>query len=110
MMSVPVEYSMNLTGLDFGGRKQLNLSLMPGETAMVYVDQEDLDRLLSKPTKATATDCFCRQIEYWFNAGTEDFRERSYWDLVDEFPKIEKIAERHRITYFWEGPGPRRKL
>jgi hypothetical protein len=28
-----------------------------------YVDQDDLEKLLESPTKATAKDCLCRQIE-----------------------------------------------
>lgn len=30
-----------------------------------YVDSEDLEELLKKPTKATAKNCLNRQIDYW---------------------------------------------
>lgn len=36
-----------------------------------YVDQDDLDRLLKKPTEATARDCYADQIRYWFQRGPE---------------------------------------
>lgn len=46
---------------------------MNGEAADMtgsYVDQNDLAKLLRSPTKATAKQCLCAQIEYWFQVGT----------------------------------------
>lgn len=63
-----------------------------------YVDQEDLDKLLKSPTKETAADCLCRQIEYWFQVGTETKGSSKYW--MDNEPQVREIAERHNITYF----------
>ena len=63
-----------------------------------YVDSEDLDRLLKNPSKATAKQCLSKQIDYWFDAGIEPSTEhkgKTIFDLVEEFPKIEEIAERH---------------
>ena len=36
-----------------------------------YVFQEDLRKLLEKPTKACARQCYIRQIVYWFQAGPD---------------------------------------
>ncbi len=67
-----------------------------------YVDQEDLGTLLKKPTKATAKDCYCNQISYWFSNGIETHRRerggRSYGDLVLEYPELREIEDRHSIT------------
>lgn len=63
-----------------------------------YVDQEDLDRLLKNPRKATAKSCLSRQIDYWFSSGIEHCTEhagKSIYDLIEEFPKIEELAEKH---------------
>lgn len=68
-----------------------------------YVDQEDLDKLLHSPTKATAAHCLCRQIEYWFDTGpdTSDLLFGSYHDLVEQYPGIPAIMERHAIYDTW---------
>ena len=61
-----------------------------------YVDQEDLARMLRKPTKNTARKCLCNQIQHWFSAGTDD-------DLfiVDDAialdSRLMEIADRHGI-------------
>lgn len=34
-----------------------------------YEDQNDLRRMLEKPTKATARACYVDQIVYWFSVG-----------------------------------------
>lgn len=63
-----------------------------------YVDSQDLDVLLKSPSKATAKNCLSRQIDYWFQAGIQYSKEhkgKSIYDLVEEFPKINDIAERH---------------
>ncbi|PSV00524.1 hypothetical protein [Photobacterium kishitanii] len=65
-----------------------------------YVDSEDLDLLLKKPSKATAKGCLVRQISYWFSAGIEysdKHSGKSVFDLIEEYPKIISIAERHNI-------------
>ena len=56
-----------------------------------YVDSEDLDTLLKSPSKKTAERICWRQIDYWFQVGTEDGQSAS--DLVDEFPRIRVIAD-----------------
>mgnify|MGYP003647414122 FL=1 len=63
-----------------------------------YVDSHDLDRLLEKPNKATAKSCMRCQIDYWFDSGLEynhEHKRKSVYDLLEEFPRIEEIAERH---------------
>lgn len=63
-----------------------------------YVESNDLDALLRKPTKGTAKDCLNRQIAYWFRTGIafdSDYAGKSIDDLIAEFPLIEEIAERH---------------
>ena len=63
-----------------------------------YVDSQDLDVLLESPSKATAKGCLSRQIDYWFQSGIEysnEHKGKSIYDLVEEFPKINDIAERH---------------
>jgi len=68
-----------------------------------YVDQDDLAKLLLSPTKATAKKCLCDQIEYWFQAGTEQAGTeiiRSSRSIMEGDPHVREIAERHGITYF----------
>lgn len=64
-----------------------------------YVDSEDLDRMLKTPTRKMAERCLSSQITYWFQVGTEDGCGDCCGmmpiDLVDEFPEIIEIAERH---------------
>ncbi|HJV53066.1 MAG TPA: hypothetical protein VJ652_16485 [Noviherbaspirillum sp.] len=62
-----------------------------------YVDQDDLKRLLRSPTKATARDCLCGQIDYWFQKGP-DLSRRDHTDwrtLLDEHPRLAVIAKRY---------------
>lgn len=60
-----------------------------------YVDQDDLEKLLRSPTKATARQCLCNQIDYWFQTGP-DFRGEGRRDLIDwKDPTICEIAKRH---------------
>ena len=63
-----------------------------------YVDSDDLDRLIKKPSKSTAKQCMKGQIDYWFNAGLEyqiEHDRKGIYDLMEEFPRIEEIAKRH---------------
>ena len=61
-----------------------------------YVDQNDLTTLLRSPTKATARDCLCDQIEYWFQRGCDDADRISDWKtLIGDYPKLVDIAQRH---------------
>ncbi len=65
-----------------------------------YVDQEDLEELLQKPTKATAKKCLCNQIDYWFqvgpdidsNSNTSQTRKK---ELLETDSKVSEIAERY---------------
>jgi len=62
-----------------------------------YVDSEDLDKLFKKPTKVTARNCLCDQIEYWFSKGP-DIGEAKGEDpriYINSDPKVREIAERH---------------
>ena len=61
-----------------------------------YVDSKDLDALLLSPTKATARDCYCSQIEYWFQAGPETMFGRSGGDWCTD-RRVKDIARRHRM-------------
>lgn len=60
-----------------------------------YVDQEDLQKLLRSPTKATARDCYLAQIEFWFQSGPDvgDGNGDIPWDD----PRVLEIAIRHNI-------------
>jgi hypothetical protein len=58
-----------------------------------YVDQGDLAKLLRSPTKATARDCYCDQIRYWFEAGP-DSTAMSCGDWHTD-PLVAEIRERH---------------
>ena len=62
-----------------------------------YVDQEDLKRLLLSPTKTTARDCLCSQIDYWFQVGPDT--GKAYGEDVNKYirsdTKVREIAERH---------------
>jgi hypothetical protein len=61
-----------------------------------YVDQHDLDELLKSPTKATAKDCMLRQIEFWFDSGTEDFPcIGNVGKLLEKYPEARPIAEKY---------------
>ncbi len=64
-----------------------------------YVDQHDLDKLLKNPTKKTAKECLCSQIDYWFSAGP-DINQCCGGDsqeYIRNDPKIAEIAERHGV-------------
>lgn len=56
-----------------------------------YVDQDDLAALLKSPTRATARDCLCAQIDHWFNAGVDQGSRKP--DRNDE--RLQEIADRH---------------
>ena len=56
-----------------------------------YVDQDDLTKLLEKPTRATARDCYVAQIERWLRLGPED-GARGGWP---DDPLVQEIAGRH---------------
>lgn len=66
-----------------------------------YVDQNDLGKLLKKPTKTTARKCLVAQINYWFEVGVESSKGTTIGDtaLVDELIEtrddIREIAERY---------------
>jgi hypothetical protein len=63
-----------------------------------YVDQDDLDLLLAKPTKATALKCLESQIRYWFEVGPEGDCRRP--DRDD--PRLLEIMDRYAA---WEIPA-----
>ena len=60
-----------------------------------YVDQGDLERMLENPSKATAVKCLLRQIEYWFQAGTEDGGQAETAESLKTDPKVREIYERY---------------
>lgn len=60
-----------------------------------YVDQGDLYKLLEKPTKGTARDCFERQIRYWFQVGPDLPDKEDYWRT--DF-KVHDIADRYACS------------
>ncbi len=64
-----------------------------------YVDSEDLGYMLKNPSKKGAVRCLSRQIDYWFQVGTENgvgFNDgKMPCELVDEYPLIKEIADRH---------------
>lgn len=64
-----------------------------GDMTGGYVDQGDLERLLKKPTKVTARDCYADQICYWFQHGV-DGEEGIDPDFKDD-PMVIEIAERY---------------
>lgn len=67
-----------------------------------YVDQTDLATLLRNPTKATARDCYCSQIEYWFQAGPDPdgvfgyVNSGPYWHIEND-ETVWTIAVRHGV-------------
>jgi hypothetical protein len=58
-----------------------------------YEDSRDLDKLLAKPSKATAEKCLESQIVYWFQSGPDSFDcpDGINWDD----PEIVEIGERY---------------
>lgn len=62
-----------------------------------YVDQEDLARMLETPTKAMAAQCLCSQIEYWFDVGPDNGKDRAMnvGELIRTNERVREIAERH---------------
>jgi hypothetical protein len=63
-----------------------------------YVDQDDLVKLLEKPTKATARSCYCSQISYWFEVGPDGETNSLTSNLEGipwDDPMVQEIAERH---------------
>lgn len=63
-----------------------------------YSDQHDLDRMLRKPSKATARDCLHDQIVYWFQVGfgAVGFGS-SGMDAIKADYQVEQIAIRHGL-------------
>ena len=59
-----------------------------------YVDQDDLERLLDKPTKATAMHCFINQIIYFLQVGPEDSS-----DELKSDGRILEIADRYGVDH-----------
>lgn len=57
-----------------------------------YVDQDDLEKLLKRPTKQTARRCLERQIVYWCEAGPDDPMRDEAWKSD---PEVRAIARRH---------------
>ncbi len=65
-----------------------------------YVDQNDLSKLLKKPTKATALDCYQNQITYWFQSGFDaDYRAPIDQETSND-PMVQEIAERHFLEEY----------
>lgn len=60
-----------------------------------YEDQNDLASLLKSPTKPTAAKCLSRQIQYWFQAGTEDGGKAQADGLLETDLEVRAIYERH---------------
>lgn len=60
-----------------------------------YEDQHDLEELLKSPTKATAARLLRRQIEYWFDRGTDDGGKALVKELLRSDPEVQLIYERH---------------
>ena len=73
-----------------------------------YVDQDDLDRMLKKPTKTTAKACLCAQIDYWFANGVDNNDDtRTAADMAEDDPHVQDIADRHCCepsAYKCQGP------
>lgn len=64
-----------------------------------YVDQEDLDLLLKSPTKTTAKTCLQKQIDHWFQAGTEEFPcIMNTEKLLKKYPTARSIAEKYNFA------------
>lgn len=57
-----------------------------------YVDQNDLNKLLSNPSKKTAKHCMENQIRYWLQVGTEDGELVDRDRLIEENEDVRKIA------------------
>lgn len=57
-----------------------------------YVDQDDLQKLLDSPTKATARGCLISQIEYWFGNGPDI--SANYRTSQDELRRLLDVDER----------------
>lgn len=72
-----------------------------GDMTGGYVDQDDLERLLRSPTKATARQCYENQIAYWFSFGPEP-EESFSADVWKKDPVVREIAERHNCENDFE--------
>lgn len=67
-----------------------------------YVDQVDLDILLKSPTKRTAAEVYCEQIQYWFQVGPDTqgdpgIPSRQRDQLLRDDPEVRAIAIRHGL-------------
>ena len=67
-----------------------------------YVDQEDLDKLLRKPTKVTARNCMLSQIHYWLDTGPDidglgerSTAQKARDEIIENDPAVREIAERY---------------
>ena len=62
-----------------------------------YVDQEDLADLLKSPNIRTAYTCLLKQIDWWFQKGTDHLDPDP--DMSD--PRLQEIAERYNVKDCW---------
>jgi len=60
-----------------------------------YEDQHDLEELFKSPTKATAARLLRKQIEYWFDRGTDDGGKPLVQELLRTDPEVKLIYERY---------------
>lgn len=61
-----------------------------------YVDQDDLQKLLENPTKKTAAECYCSQMEHFFQVGPDSNLMNSNNKTLDDLksdPMVLQIAE-----------------
>jgi len=62
-----------------------------------YDSQKDLEHLLHNPTKGCATRCLISQIQYWFEAGTQNLRREKTMELVDQSAILMDIKRRYNL-------------
>lgn len=64
-----------------------------------YTDQEDLVRLLKRPTKSTARDCYVSQIEHWFFAGPSSHNGDDRAEVPWDDQRVLEISSRYYIPF-----------
>jgi hypothetical protein len=60
-----------------------------------YIESEDMEKLLARPTKAQARDCLCTQIDYWFQVGPDRHQAPNGIPWDDDM--VLEIARRHCV-------------
>lgn len=78
-------------------------SIGPANDMVVgYCSDNDLQLMLSCPTKNMAKLCLIRQMMWWFSEGLANDNGKGIdpHEFENKYPRIRKIAERYEFDYY----------